>query len=190
MGKFFQESKSCSPVSIMKCKFSRLRKACLLSRTHLLDFTNMNTTRISNTAKPNGLLNSSGFAGLSSNRLGHQAFNLIIRVRAPLTLLCFLLLSCLPAWIAGSLYSGITNSLLAEDTGNLLAVNAGRLLGRIASSSLVMARSDLFAVLCGDRNCNTVLDSSICDPGPAREHGKKLSTAKPGDCSHRKKLLF
>lgn len=38
--------------------------------------------------RPSGLPGSSGFVGLSSKRSGHQAFNLRMRVRIPLTL-CF-----------------------------------------------------------------------------------------------------
>ena len=47
------------------------------------------------TESASGLLNSSGFAGLSSKRPGHQAFNLIIRVQTPSTLFFFCVQSVL-----------------------------------------------------------------------------------------------
>lgn len=52
-----------------------------------------NISNISKTESPDGSKNS-GLLGLSSNRSGHQAFNLITRVRTPLTLFCFLLFCC------------------------------------------------------------------------------------------------
>ncbi len=55
----------------------------------------MNTTNISRLNSPGGFACNSDFVGLSSKRSGHQAFNLRIRVRTPLTLFSFALFALL-----------------------------------------------------------------------------------------------
>ncbi len=78
---------SCSLSSIMMRR-TRFKITCLLSRTHLMELKDMNLENLSRADALNGLFNSAR-AGLSSNWSGHQAFNLRIRVRSPLTLLCY-----------------------------------------------------------------------------------------------------
>src|SRR5580658_1696517 len=65
----------------MRSIINRLKIAWLFLRRLLLEMTDMTTSRIENLTGYN-----LGLAGLSSNRSGHQAFTLRIRVRVPLTL--------------------------------------------------------------------------------------------------------
>lgn len=76
-----QEIQSCSPSATIIRSINRLKIAWLYWRVILLETTDMTTSRIENRTAIN-----LGIAGLSSNRLGHQAFTLRIRVRVPLTL--------------------------------------------------------------------------------------------------------